>query len=199
VAVKRRALFLDKDGTLIVDVPFNVDPARVALASGAGEALRRFASLGFQLIVVSNQPGVALGLFPERALRGVEAQIQKLLRPAGVAIDAFFYCTHAPPRAGKGTVACLCRKPQPGLLRRAASDWHLDLARSWLVGDILDDIEAGRSAGCRTAFVLNGGETEWRLSPRRHPDVCSSTFAGAARAILDVEAAEGASAALDWS
>ncbi len=167
----RKAVFLDKDGTLIEDVPYNVDPRRIELAPKAPEALRLLQSLGYVLIVVSNQPGVALGYFPETALSGVELRLDELLAVHGVQLAGFYYCPHYPlagaPRLGG---PCGCRKPAPGLLLRAVADHGIQLRESWLVGDILDDIEAGRRAGCRTVLVDRGGETEWRRSPERTPD-----------------------------
>lgn len=185
MALKRAAVFLDKDGTLIDDVPYNVDPARVTLARGAGDALRALKMHGFLLIVVSNQAGVAMGRFPLQALAGVERRIQELLAPSGVAVDAFYYCPHLPQAANvRYAIRCLCRKPQPGLLRRAARDWQIELKRSWLVGDILDDVEAGNRAGCRTVLVDSGNETEWCLAPYRHPHHLALTLRQAARLIL---------------
>jgi histidinol-phosphate phosphatase family protein len=185
MALTRAAVFLDKDGTLIDDVPYNVDPRRVTLARGAGAALRALKSHGFLLIVVSNQAGVAMGRFPFHALAGVERRIQELLAPSGVGIDAFYYCPHLREAANvRYAIQCLCRKPQPGLLRRAAREWQIDLARSWLVGDILDDIEAGNRAGCRTVLVDSGNETEWRLAPYRQPHHLALTLRQAARVIL---------------
>jgi histidinol-phosphate phosphatase family protein len=181
----RRAVFLDKDGTLIEDVPYNVDPARVTLASGAGSALRELKLHGYSLIVVSNQAGVALGRFPLQALAAVERRIQELLRPCGVAIDAFYYCPHLPQAPNvRFDVQCLCRKPQPGLLRRAARDWNIELGMSWLVGDILDDVEAGNRAGCRTVFVDVGNETEWRLGMHRQPHLLARSLGHAVSQIL---------------
>jgi D-glycero-D-manno-heptose 1,7-bisphosphate phosphatase len=170
MAMMRRAVFLDKDGTLIDDVPYNVDPDRVTLARGAGSALQALRSHGFMLIVVSNQPGVALGRFSLQALGGVERRVQELLAASEVAIDAFYYCPHLPQTQNvRYDVRCLCRKPQPGLVRRAALDWQIDLSQSWLVGDILDDVEAGNRAGCRSVLIDNGNETEWRLGAYREP------------------------------
>jgi D-glycero-D-manno-heptose 1,7-bisphosphate phosphatase len=185
MAVMRRAVFLDKDGTLIENVPYNVDPRLVALAPGAGTALRALKSHGFLLVVISNQSGVALGRFPLQALAKVERRIQELLAPDGVAIDAFYYCPHLPyARSVRYAVRCLCRKPQPGLLRQAARDHWIDLKRSWLVGDILDDVEAGNRAGCRTVLVDTGNETEWELGPHRRPHYLAGSLSGAARHIL---------------
>jgi histidinol-phosphate phosphatase family protein len=170
MAMRHRAVFLDKDGTLIENVPYNVDPRRVVLARGAGQALRGLKARGFRLVVVSNQSGVALGRFAEHDLAVVEGRIQELLAPSGAEIDAFYYCPHLPNAVNaRYAMRCLCRKPQPGLLRRAAGDLGIDLAASWLIGDILDDIEAGNRAGCRSILICNGNETEWCDGPfRRH-------------------------------
>lgn len=185
MALRRAAVFLDKDGTLIDDVPYNVDPRRVTLARGAGDALHALKSHGFLLIVVSNQAGVAMGRFPLAALEGVERRIQELLAPSNVTIDGFYYCPHLPQAANvRYAIRCLCRKPQPGLLRRAAREWQIDLTRSWLIGDILDDIEAGNRAGCRTVLVDSGNETEWCLTPHRQPHHLALTLRQAARQIL---------------
>jgi histidinol-phosphate phosphatase family protein len=181
----RPAVFLDKDGTLIDDVPYNVDPLRVTLARGAGGALRELKAHGFSLIVVSNQPGVALGRFPLEALATVERRIQELLADSSVGIDAFYYCPHLPQSANvRYAVRCLCRKPQPGLLRQAAHELEVDLEQSWLIGDILDDVEAGNRAACRTVLVDNGNETEWRLGAHRRPLHFARSLRQAARLIL---------------
>jgi D-glycero-D-manno-heptose 1,7-bisphosphate phosphatase len=181
----RPAVFLDKDGTLIDDVPYNVDPLRVTLARGAGGALRELKAHGFSLVVVSNQPGVALGRFPLEALASVERRIQELLADSSVGIDAFYYCPHLPQSANvRYAVRCLCRKPQPGLLWQAAHQLKIDLEQSWLIGDILDDVEAGNRATCRTVLVDNGNETEWRLGAQRRPLHFAQSLRQAARLIL---------------
>ena len=172
-----RAVFLDKDGTLIENVPYNVDPALVQLAPGAPQALARLSMAGFRLIVVSNQSGIGDGRFAAAALLAVERRIQALLAPAA-AIDAFYYCPHS------RSAGCGCRKPSPGLLLRAAAEHGIDLGRSWLVGDILDDVEAGRRAGCRAALIANGNETEWQLGPFRTPHRVARSLESAANAIV---------------
>jgi histidinol-phosphate phosphatase family protein len=181
--MKRRALFVDKDGTLIRDVAYNVDPDRIELTPGVGPALRLLQDHGFALIVITNQPGVAEGRFPATALKRVRARIEQLLTPHGVVLNGFYFCPHAPLR---GAPACACRKPEPGLLQRAAAEHDVDLAESWMVGDILNDVEAGRRAGCRTALIDCGNETEWILSPWRMPDLVTADFATAARLIARV-------------
>lgn len=179
------AVFLDKDGTLVDDLPYNVDPARVRLKADAGPALARLQAGGYALVLVSNQPGVALGRFPESALAAVWAALAEQLSRHGVALTAIYYCPHLPDgrdrRHGRG---CGCRKPEPGLLLRAAAELGLDLGRSWMVGDILDDVEAGNRAGCRSVLVDVGSETEWRFGPCRRPDCTVPGLDWAAECIL---------------
>jgi histidinol-phosphate phosphatase family protein len=179
-----RAVFLDKDGTLVQDVPYNVEPGRIVLLPGVGDALRRLQDAGFLLFVVSNQPGVALGRFPASALKGVEARLDELLARFGVMITAYCWCPH-PPAGMRGAVACTCRKPRPGLLLDAAATHDVALDRSWMIGDILDDVEAGQRAGCRTMLVDRGNETRWRAGRLRTPHAIVYRFADAVSLILD--------------
>ncbi len=179
-----RAVFLDKDGTLIEDVPYNVDPARIRLMPRAAEGLRALDAAGYRLIVVSNQSGVARGYFEEAALAAVETRLRELLAEAGVPLAGFYYCPHHPEGSVPAyAVECACRKPLPGLIERAAREHGIDLAASWLVGDILNDIEAGRAAGCRTVLLDNGHETEWILTPRRRPHHTAADLSEAAAVI----------------
>jgi D-glycero-D-manno-heptose 1,7-bisphosphate phosphatase len=185
VAVTRAGLFLDKDGTLIHDVPYNVDPAHIRFMPGATHALARLHAAGFAIVVVSNQAGVALGRFQEAELEAVEQALCDGLAAGGVPLTGVYWCPHHPEGAvPRYTVHCECRKPLPGLLRRAASEHDIDLAVSWMVGDILDDVEAGRRAGCRTVLLDSGNETQWRLSPMRLPHLVAEDLERAADAIL---------------
>lgn len=158
-----RAVFIDKDGTLIPDVPYNVDPRLVFLTKGAGPALRQMKKAGYQLVVISNQSGIARGLFEEKDLLPVNRQIQHLLAPYDVQIDAFYYCPHGPRDE------CNCRKPKPGMILQAAGERAIDTRNSWMIGDILNDVEAGNRAGCRTIHLNNGNETEWIKGNYREP------------------------------
>ena len=176
------AVFFDKDGTLIDDVPYNVDPAAIVLTPGAREGAQALHEAGYALVVVTNQSGVARGLFEEGALGAVETRLADLL---GVPLAGFYACPHHPA----GTVAryatdCTCRKPMPGLIERAARDLGIDLGQSWMVGDILNDVEAGRRAGCCTILIDNGNETEWIDGPLRRPHHRVADIGEAALTIL---------------
>lgn len=161
----RTAVFLDKDGTVLVDEPYNVDPECMRFAPKAREALGQLGQLGVPLFVVSNQPGVALGRFERVALGAVEQRLAEMFEDSGARLSGCYWCPHHPAGVVPAlSVRCLCRKPLPGLLAGAASEHGVDLRRSWMIGDILDDIEAGNRAGCRTIMVDCGHETEWNVS-----------------------------------
>ena len=187
-----RAIFLDKDGTLIEDVPHNVDPQRVVLGPRVAQGLALLQRHGYALFIVSNQSGIAHGIFSEAALRHVLQHLQDMLGDQGIVIDGVYYCPHSPT----GTVAsyasaCTCRKPMPGMLQRAAGEHGIDLRRSWMIGDILHDIEAGHRAGCKAALIDNGNETQWQRSPLRTPDIIASDVRAAARMIMLLDADDG--------
>lgn len=169
------AVFLDKDGTVVENVPYNVDPALVSFTPGAIEGLQLLADAGFRLVMIINQPGVGLGLFDEAALVRLQRWLTDRLAERGITLEGFYACTHA-PGLDASRPPCACRKPAPGLLLQAAEDLDLDLARSWMVGDILDDIEAGRRAGCRTVMLDVGNETVWRTSQWRVPHHRAADF-----------------------
>lgn len=163
----RRAVFLDKDGTLVEDLPYNVDPERLRFTPRALPALRLLQAQGWLLVVVSNQPGIALGRFDAAALARLAEGLRQQLADAGITLHGFYACPHAARDPSRPD--CTCRKPAPGLLQRAAGEHGISLAASWMVGDILHDIEAGRRAGCRTVLLDVGHETEWQLSRWREP------------------------------
>lgn len=179
------AVLFDKDGTLLEDVPYNVDPALMQFAPGAREALTLLAAHGLRLFVVSNQSGVALGRFAYDALAEMEAHLRRMFEECGVTLAGAYWCPHHP----EGIVAryayrCACRKPAPGMLLQAAREHGIDLSASWFVGDILDDIEAGTRAGCRTVLIDNGNETEWVGGPQRVPTLREPDLLRAALAIV---------------
>ncbi len=180
-----RAVFVDKDGTLVPNMPNNADPARITLAPGAGPALAKLRAAGYAIALASNQGGIAHGLFRESDLDRVWWRVRTLLSPFGVSLDGIYYCPHAPEDL------CRCRKPKPGLLLRAAAEHGYDLARSWMIGDILDDVEAGNRAGCRTILLNAGNETEWRRGPFRQPTYVARDLPEASRFILRGEGRPG--------
>ncbi|HEX2912070.1 MAG TPA: HAD family hydrolase [Chloroflexia bacterium] len=189
-----KAIFLDKDGTLIEDIPYNVDPDLIRLLPGAAEGLRRLAGAGYLFFIITNQAGVARGLFDEAALPAVERKMRTLLQECGVELSGFYYCPHLPGGSVRRyAIDCECRKPAPGLILRAAREYEVDLAQSWFVGDILNDIEAGRKAGCRTILIDNGNETEWLISQERLPHFYAPDLDEAANIILSDRLADMAS------
>ncbi len=184
-----RAVFLDKDGTLIVDIPYNVDPASITLAPGAPEGLARLHKAGYRLVVISNQSGVARGRFAAEALVPVESRLRELLAEVGVPLAGFYFCPHHPEGSvPEYATTCDCRKPKPGMLILAAEELGIDLSRSWFIGDILNDVEAGHRAGCRSVLLDVGNETEWVAGPDRTPDFTASDLLQAANLILQADA-----------
>ncbi len=181
-----QAVFLDKDGTVLENVPYNVDPSLMTLTEGAGEGLRKLQQAGYMLFVISNQSGVAQGKFSEEALKPVHEQLKKMLAKEGVTLHGFYYCPHHPKgRVSQYSITCFCRKPNPGLLFQAAREHNLNLSASWFIGDILNDVECGRRAECRTVLINNGNETEWQLGPLRQPHFTVSNLLYAANVILE--------------
>lgn len=149
----KRAIFLDRDGTINVEKNYLIDPAEFVLLPGVGAALRRGREAGYLLVVVTNQSGVARGYFTASAVDALHDHLQQELRPYGVQIDAFYHCPHHPEH---GVGPCDCRKGAPGMLLRAAQEHHIDLSASWMIGDKRSDIEAGNNAGCRSILVRTG-------------------------------------------
>jgi histidinol-phosphate phosphatase family protein len=154
-----RAVFLDRDGTLIDDVGYIADPEDVRLVPGAAEALRALRDAGFRLVVVSNQSGLGRGLITQEQADAVHHRFVEELGRAGAQIDAAYYCPHTPEER------CACRKPLPGLLLDAARELGLDLERSFMVGNSDVDVAAGEAAGARAILLADG--TDWPEAVRR--------------------------------
>ena len=183
---KSKAVFLDKDGTLVENIPFNVDPSLVRLSRRTLIGLQMLQGRGFKIIIVSNQSGVARGYFKEEKLTGVRLRVEELLGERGISICGFYYCPHHPDgNVTAYSTGCDCRKPNDGLLRRAAVEHNIDLGRSWMIGDILDDIEAGNRAGCRSILIDNKNETEWHLTRIRTPFAIVDSINEAANIIIE--------------
>lgn len=170
------AVFLDRDGTITVDThyPHRVDD--LAFIPGALQAIKIMSAFAAHIIVVSNQAGIALGLFRREDMSGYNAELRARVEAAGGRIDAFYFCPHREPKdLGPGESPCPCAKPAPGMLLETARDFGLDLTRSFMIGDKASDIAAGNAAGCRSILVRTGkagkGETEsGAVSPERTAD-----------------------------
>jgi histidinol-phosphate phosphatase family protein len=182
----RQAVFLDKDGTLVADVPFSVDSCRVQFMRNAVTGLRELDRAGFALIIITNQPGLAIGHFTLAEFATLRRTLVGRIRDeAGVELTGFYTCPHSPDLDGEPT--CHCRKPLPGLLRAAALAHCLDLEHCWMVGDRIDDVEAGRRAGCRTVLLDRGNESEWHVPQLRTPDCRCGDLLEAAQFIIGSE------------
>jgi D-glycero-D-manno-heptose 1,7-bisphosphate phosphatase len=188
MAVSRRlVVFLDKDGTLIEDLPYNVDPSRIRMAPGAREGLRRLAEAGACVAIATNQSGVARGYFRLEELDAVERHLRSELERAGVPMLGFYVCPHLPEGVNEYALECDCRKPLPGLLLRAARDLAVDPADCWFVGDTWMDVAAGRAAGCRTILVGPDRALVDRLPADARPDREAPDLEAAAAIIVGAQ------------
>ncbi len=181
------AVFLDRDGTLVEPRHYPSSPDELILYPNLAPQLRHLREAGFRLAIITNQSGVARGYFDEDDLERMHESITLELRGQGVEIDGIFYCPHHPDGVvPELSITCSCRKPEPGLLREAAADLQVDLERSWFIGDILDDVEAGNRAGCRTILVDLGTESP-PTAPIRTPNYVASDTEHALRIVRAVE------------
>jgi histidinol-phosphate phosphatase family protein len=178
----RPAVFLDRDGVLNRDSDdFIKTPDELELLPGAAEAVARLNAAGFLCVVITNQSGIARGLFAEDALIGLHAKLRAELAAGGGTLDAIYYCPHGPDDG------CDCRKPATGMLLRAATDHGIDLAASWVVGDRPGDITCGAAVGARTILVLTGKLSAY--DPARfasQPDFVCANVLAAAQLIIDL-------------
>jgi D-glycero-D-manno-heptose 1,7-bisphosphate phosphatase len=186
-----KAIFIDKDGTLIPDIPYNVNPDLITLNEGVIEGLKLLKAQGYVFIMISNQSGVAHGYFEEEALTGVKNKVQQLLEADDVQFDGFYWSfNHPQGTVEKYAIACNFRKPKPGMILQAAEEHQIDLKNSWMIGDILNDVEAGKRAGCQSILIDNGNETEWIAGEYRTPDYKAKNFFQAAVYITDVHSTD---------
>jgi len=157
-----KAIFLDRDGVIneliyyqeqgIIDSPFTVQQFR--LLPGVGEAIKRLCKTDYKVILASNQPGIAKGHMSEETFEGIRRKMKEALAEGGAFLDGEYYCFHHPEAKIKNLEAnCECRKPNPGLLLKAAREMDIDLSQSWMIGDGLMDVQAGKGAGCRTILL----------------------------------------------
>lgn len=168
--MSRRAIFMDRDGTVSDEVGYVNDLGRYRLLPGSAEAIRRINRSGFLAFVITNQSGVARGLFDETLLRQVNETLTRWLLEEGARLDGIYVCPHHPD-VGEAPwrQQCECRKPRPGLLRQAAREHDVDLSASYMIGDTVLDIEAARNAGATGVLVLTGygkGDLKYRMAQR---------------------------------
>lgn len=188
--MKRRAVFIDRDGTISEEVGYVNHVSRYRVFAYAGEAIRLLQEAGWLAVLVTNQAGVARGYFREDMIGAIHLMLnEELERQSGVRLDAIYYCPHH-PSVGDAPYRfdCDCRKPKPGLILRAAEELGVELSHSWMVGDRYSDTELARNAGVRAAFVLSGyGRGEWehgRESWRHEPDLVAENLLEAAQQII---------------
>ncbi|MBI3319038.1 MAG: D-glycero-beta-D-manno-heptose 1,7-bisphosphate 7-phosphatase [Candidatus Omnitrophica bacterium] len=172
----RPAVFLDRDGTLARDVDYCRRPQAFRVFPGVARAIARLNQAGFVVIVVTNQSGVARGLLTIRALEAIHRKLRRDLQREGARIDAIYYCPHHPDDG------CACRKPRAGLFRRAAGEFNLSMAGSYMVGDRDCDMAAGHAAGCRTILIQSSASRP--LENGMRADHQAATLAHAVRWIL---------------
>jgi len=183
----RRAVFLDRDGTLIEDVGYLKRPDQLRVLPGVPAALRDLRAAGLLLIVVTNQSAVARGWLTEETLCVIHQRLNALLRREGAGVDAFYYCPHLPGGAvARYARECECRKPRPGMLLRAAEEWNIGVEMSYSVGDSERDVEAGNRAGCYTIRLGNRSGRAGGTSAHE----CAADIAEAAQLILRRETRE---------
>ncbi|MBN2371210.1 MAG: HAD family hydrolase [Vicinamibacteria bacterium] len=184
----KRAVFIDRDGTLAHEVGYINHISRFRLYSFAVDAVRLINRSGWLAVLVTNQSGVARGLFPESLLDQVHESLRVTLAAGDAHLDAIYYCPHH-PTAGVPPYRrdCVCRKPRPGLLHQAASDLGVDLARSYMIGDRVIDLETAWNAGARGVLVKTGygrGELEYQVPlAKRPPDLVAENLIEAVKLV----------------
>ncbi|HUF02705.1 MAG TPA: HAD family hydrolase [Aridibacter sp.] len=176
----RKAVFLDRDGTLIEEVDFLSTVEETRLFPFTSEALAMLLGAGFDLVVVTNQSGIGRGFFDAKAVNAIQEKICLALKAAGIEIASFHFCPHL-PNAG-----CECRKPNTGMIRQALEFNDYDLERSWTIGDKELDIGLGRNAGTRTALVRTGYGRSTEKSLELEPDIVAEDLLEAARRIVEI-------------
>lgn len=183
-------MFIDRDGTISDEVGYVNHPSRYRVFPYAAQAVRLLNDAGWLAILVTNQAGVARGYFTEEMVGTVHDLLKEVLHRGGARLDAIYYCAHH-PSVGEPPYRyeCDCRKPKPGLILRAAQEFDINLAESWMIGDRYSDIEMARNAGVRAAFVLSGyGRGEWeyqRAGWKHEPDRVAEDLLEAVRFIIN--------------
>ena len=157
---RRPAVFFDRDGTLIEQVHYLSRPQDVKILPGAAQAVCRIRRSGYACIVVTNQSAVGRGIITEQELSVIHDRMNKLFSEQAAVFDAIYHCATVPTVADRVTVEDINRKPGPGMLRTAAEELRLDLSRSWMIGDMISDALAGKSAGCQGSILVSTGRPQ---------------------------------------
>jgi D-glycero-D-manno-heptose 1,7-bisphosphate phosphatase len=159
----RPAVFLDRDGTVNVEVNYLSRPEQLELLPTVAATIASLNAIDVPVVIVTNQAGIARGIFPESRIPGIHDRLHALLGEQRATVDGMYYCPHHPTEGLiEYRIECECRKPKPGMLKRAAADLGIDLNRSLMIGDRESDLVAGASAGCMTALVTTGYGQETR-------------------------------------
>ena len=165
---KNKAVFLDRDGVINKEVNYLSDPKDFEFIDGSIEALKILKQKGYLVIIITNQAGIARGLFTEETLKAIHHKMIRILKENNMELDDIYYCPHHPEFTGP----CDCRKPEPGMILKAQIKHNIDLTNSYMVGDTLSDIETGKNANCKTALVLTGyGKEEQNKIDSLIPDM----------------------------
>lgn len=175
----RRAIFLDRDGTVVEDVGYLTDPSQLRLLSGSVEGIKLLQDQFF-IVMVTNQSAVARGLLDEEGLLSIHQELATALYSHGAFLDAIYTCPHRPAR-----VQCRCRKPQPGLILQARDDFDIQLGSSFMIGDNGSDVLAGQRAGVAATVLIASHQTDSGLQPKVRPTYVASNLFEAAQLILD--------------
>jgi len=195
--MKRRALLLDRDGTICEDVGYIGAVENLRLLPGSAEAIASASAAGFHCVLITNQAGIARGVLDEARLDEVHDRLRELLAAGGARLDGIYYCPHHPEgKVSRYRTDCDCRKPASGMLKRARDEMGIDLESSYVVGDHLRDIEAGRAVGTTTVLVLTGhgrDQLDGAAPQGPRPDHVTEDLHAAVEWILDRE--DGASGA----
>ena len=196
VSNDRKAVFLDRDGVInelvyhqeqgIIDSPFTVK--QFNLLPGVGEAIKRLSETGYKVILASNQPGIAKGHMSEETSEKIRMKMNEALAEEGAFLDGEYYCFHHPEAVIRNLAAnCECRKPNPGLLLKAAREMDINLSQSWMIGDGLTDVQAGKGAGCRTILLgrLKCEVCHYMDAGGARPDAVASNLSEAVQLVLE--------------
>jgi D-glycero-D-manno-heptose 1,7-bisphosphate phosphatase len=176
---------LDRDGTIVEDVGYMNSPDQIQFIPGSIEAIKMLNEAGFKVVVISNQAGVARGLVTEDMLQTIDKTLHKWILNGGAHLDGIYYCPHHPEHGVYPyKQVCECRKPHPGLIKRAHRDLDIDLSQSYMIGDKATDVEAGKSAGTKTVFVTSGRGKEENRKLKGKPNHISENLLEAVSWIL---------------